>query len=132
VPLHLRLGVRASLSHKGSPRRCVALRRSEAWNQILGIWTLGYAAANRVRFRMLCRGSAAATVDEGIEAVVQFVSLAYESIGSGLDRRWIVHYRGRAGVGSARETFYFRLSPGWGADRGQPAVRFSRRTEAQP
>ena len=63
----------------------------------------------------------------GIEAGDQFVSLAYESIGSGLDRRWIVHPRGRAGVGSARKAVYARLSRGWCADCGQPVVSIARR-----
>ena len=69
-----------------------------------------------VRFRMLCGEYVAAAVDEGIEAVVQFVSLAYESIGSGLDRLGLGRYRGCAGVDSACKTVYFRLSRGWCAD----------------
>jgi len=80
-----------------------------------------------VRFRMLCGEYVAAAVDEGIEAVVQFVSLAYESIGSGLDRHRLGHYRGRAGVDSARKAVYFRLSRGWCADYQQHAVGFSER-----
>ena len=85
-----------------------------------------------MRSRMLCRESVAAAVDEGIEAVVQFVSLAYESIGSGLDRHRLGHYRGRAGVDSARKTVYFRLSRGWCADYRQHAVDFSRRAQTEP
>ena len=76
---------------------------------------------------MLCGEYVAAAVDEGIEAVVQFVSLAYESIGSGLDRHRLGHYRGRAGVDSARKAVYFRLSRGWCADYQQHAVGFSER-----
>jgi hypothetical protein len=129
VPLHLRL-VSASLAKKGRPRCCAGLKRPESWSQILVIWTLWVRCGGSGEL-MLSGGSVAAAVYEGIEAVVQFVSLASESIGSGLCRRWIGHYRGRAGVGCARKTFYFRTSRGWCADYGQPAVGFSRRGEAQ-
>ena len=84
-----------------------------------------------MRFRMLCGEYVAAAVDEGIEAVVQFVSLAYESIDSGLDRLGLGHYRGCAGVDSARKTVYFRLSQGC-EDYRQHAVGFSSSAQTQP
>ena len=66
----------------------------------------------------------------GIEADVQFLPLASEPTGQGLDRRRTGHYRRRAGVGSAGKAVDSRLSPRWCAEWAQHAVDVSQRAQA--
>jgi hypothetical protein len=81
---------------------------------------------------MLCGGSDPAAVDEGIEADVRFVQLAFEPTSQGFDRRGTGHYWRRAGVGSASKAVDSGFSPHWCAEWAQDVVDVSQCTQAHP